>query len=511
LPIPSSSAEGDSKRDEALVVSATPRDRTLDRHRAGGKEEIKMRRITIRLALLSIVAALLLLAQPVSSQTDIPVTDLGPMASYGSPTDVNNQGHVVGWHSPPGSFGSVHFLWTPANGWLDLPGGGLRYVYNNDLGQVVANNYVATGQVETVLWDNGQSTPLGDLGGAYALPRDLNEAGQVAGDSYTAERKWHAYLWTQEGGMVDLGTLGEDRSRAVGMNDLGWVVGDSLTADGANHAFLWTPGDGMVDLGTLGGNYSRAYAVNNSGQVVGASSTSADEDHAFLWTAKGGMVDLGTLGGTYSAACDISESGHVIGSSYTAGNAETHGFLWTSAGGMVDLGTLGGGRSRANRVNKFGQVVGSSRLATGETHAFHWTPVAGIVDLGTITGGSTSDAVDVNEQGLVVGWSSAADGTRHAVLWTAMLSPEQQIQVLNDQVTGLVDEGVLSSGSANALIQKLDNAARQLDAGKTSVVCAQLEAFINQVEALTRTGKLTEELGAELIGAANSIIGQVCG
>jgi hypothetical protein len=78
-------------------------------------------------------------------------------------------------------------------------------------------------------------------------------------------------------------------------------------------------------------------------------------------------------------------------------------------------------------------------------------------------------------------------------------------------VAGLVDEGVLNSGNANALIQKLETAARQLDAGKTNVVCAQLETFINQVEALIRTGKLTEELGAELIGAANSIISLVCG
>jgi probable HAF family extracellular repeat protein len=470
-----------------------------------------MRRTASRLILLSMVAALLLLAQPVSSQTDIPITDLGAMGSYGSPTDVNNQGQVVGYHTPAGSLSNIHFLWTPVNGWLDLPGDGLRYIYNNDLGQVVANKYNDDGQPETILWENGQPTPLGNLGGkAYAVPRALNELGQVIGDSYTAEAEAHAYLWAREGGMLDLGTLDGDRSRAVGMNDLGWVVGDSYTADGANHAFLWTPRDGMVDLGTLGGTYSRADAVNNTGQVVGTSYTSANDDHAFLWTAKGGMVDLGTLGGTYSGALDISESGHVVGWSYTSGDAEKHAFLWTSGGGMKDLGTLGGGKSWANRVNNLGHVVGNSRLATGETRAFYWTPTGGIVALGILPGGSRSDALDINERGQVVGWSNTADGTRHALLWT-VASPEQQIQALGDQVMGLVDDGVLNSGSANALIQKLDNAARQLDAGKTNVVCAQMEAFINQVETLVRTGKLTEELGAELIGAANSIISLVCG
>ena len=85
--------------------------------------------------------------------------------------------------------------------------------------------------------------------------------------------------------MVDLGTLGGRISTARAVNDKGQVIGDSGTAgDAAFHAFSWTQTGGMVDLGTLGGTYSTAVAVNNEGQVVGGSGTAGDaEFHATLW------------------------------------------------------------------------------------------------------------------------------------------------------------------------------------------------------------------------------------
>ena len=82
--------------------------------------------------------------------------------------------------------------------------------------------------------------------------------------------------------MTDLGTLGKGSSYAWAINNLGQIAGYSDTAQGETHAVLWQDG-GMTDLGTLGGKWSFAYALNNRGQVVGASYTDAVSEHACLW------------------------------------------------------------------------------------------------------------------------------------------------------------------------------------------------------------------------------------
>ena len=47
-------------------------------------------------------------------------------------------------------------------------------------------------------------------------------------------------LWTAERGMADLGTLGGPQSIARDINDRGQIVGESLTISGARRATLWT-------------------------------------------------------------------------------------------------------------------------------------------------------------------------------------------------------------------------------------------------------------------------------
>src|SRR6185436_15642508 len=125
--------------------------------------------------------------------------------------------------------------------------------------------------------------------------------------------------------IVDLGTLGGAESRAFDLNDQGQVIGESVTPAGELHAFLWEAGT-LTDLGTLGGGLSSAAALNERGQVIGVSSTAAADGHAFLWR-RGVMTDLEL---PYRVS-DIKNSGRIVGAT-----AEVHAFVWLG-GQVTDL------------------------------------------------------------------------------------------------------------------------------------------------------------------------------
>jgi RNA polymerase sigma factor (sigma-70 family) len=150
---------------------------------------------------------------------------------------------------------------------------------------------------------------LGTLGGKISIAHGLNSAGDVVGESDTAQGNAHAFLW-REGEMVDLTPDLRD-SCAYAINDRGQVVGEMLLENGNTHAFLWDNGI-LKDLGTLGGNQSIACSINNLGQVVGAARTRSGILHAFLWE-QDQMTDL-TPNTLESCANDINELSEIVGS-----------------------------------------------------------------------------------------------------------------------------------------------------------------------------------------------------
>ena len=80
------------------------------------------------------------------------------------------------------------------------------------------------------------------------------------------------------------------------------------------------------------------------------------------------------------------------------------------------------------------------------------------------------------------------------------------IDALIADITELETAGTLTSGQANALRGHLENALRQLAAGRYCSALAQLEAFRDQVRNFEVEGILTSDDASELTGDATQVI-----
>ncbi|GAC1493651.1 MAG: hypothetical protein NVS2B14_06890 [Chamaesiphon sp.] len=217
------------------------------------------------------------------------MTDLGTLGGKRSVAlGINNQGQAIGTSMTPS--GQIH-----------------AFLYSGETKSIAASwgNCLHPGSSlspkTTTLQASKKMLDLGTLAGAASVSPEvnhkghvvgsvatgINEKGQVVGTSITANGQQHAFLWDQ-GNMTDLGTLGGKESTAYGINEKGQVVGTSITTNGQQHAFLWDKGN-MTDLNALNINskgmiLNQAMGINMTGQIVGVGTIKNKYHHAFLIT-----------------------------------------------------------------------------------------------------------------------------------------------------------------------------------------------------------------------------------
>ena len=241
-------------------------------------------------------------------------------------------------------------------------------------------------QTHAFLWENGIMKDLGTLGGPDSGPYAINGKGQVVGFAMTSfianpstgSPTVDPFFWDGTR-MVDLGSLGGTNGTAVDVNDRGQVTGDSFLAGDdpwQKHAFLWPGSDGkMIDLPTLGGG-SESKAINELGDVTGASWPEGGDVHAILWH-KGKLLDLGVVPGDVCAeGMAINSRGQVVGFSnhdVCVTEDHSHGFLWEN-GALFDLNQLISNSTNLTviegvRINEQGEIAGRSITPEGDNRA----------------------------------------------------------------------------------------------------------------------------------------------
>jgi RHS repeat-associated protein len=266
---------------------------------------------------------------------------------------------------------------------------------------------------------------LGQMGGNFAIPSDVNASGQTVGGATTASGQSHAFSRNPGGPMVDLGSqLGLPAPNgANAINDAGTVVGQMTQPDGS-HAFRYNPSTGLEDLG-LGGDgssftdfavYEGSYGrdVNGQGQVAG-DYTDGGMLRGFRYTDGVGFEDIGSLDVGMTHAWGIGNSGTVVGTSWVPGTPATndvrrfgHAVLFQdSISGLVDLNGLIdplAGWTLHQAIDIAGDFVVGTGERNGVLRAFRLRLSTGIVDDISAGWEGRSFGNGVNIHGDVVGW-----------------------------------------------------------------------------------------------------------
>ena len=214
------------------------------------------------------------------------VIELGPFA-HGNAAAVNDHGVVVGSFGPAPTLLTTGFRWSESDGLSIIPplagprslAGGI-----NHHGDIAGASTVSPSSPlhAVVWWRDGTVTDIGTLGG-NTQGVAINRRGEVVGNGFACPTcQFEAFYWSVETGIVPLGAGGV-RSFVFGIDDDGRVAGWYQTADQVRHAFVWTLEGGKVDLPGLGGPSTVTGGINNRGQLTGRAEDAAGVWRAVIW------------------------------------------------------------------------------------------------------------------------------------------------------------------------------------------------------------------------------------
>jgi hypothetical protein len=160
-----------------------------------------------------------------------------------------------------------------------------------------------------VYWNNNVPHSIGLCCGGTI--KAANKAGNLIGDAYDAQGRYHAFVWNRSRGQRMVGPA-EGYSSAVAINDAG-------------HILLQVGSEGYLDkVGRLqhlelsSRLYNNVRTLNNCDVVIGGYGPDSDHYRAFQWSAAAGFQDLNSLiprdsGWVLESATAINDRGEIVG------------------------------------------------------------------------------------------------------------------------------------------------------------------------------------------------------
>lgn len=403
-----------------------------------------------------------------------------PNGTHGTATVVNGAGNVYGffWTTTPSA---AHvFRWSQADGFTDLGTFGYEWAQPRavlDDGTLLVNVNGAGGRSQgLVVLPSGATqlvAPEIVAQGGNFLASGINDNLGVVG-AYVAAQPHGSVpgYWSAEAGVISVTDSADGYINAglLGITDDGRAIGNpNILGEGLSGPFCWSIGTGVAaPCGPTFPDMLLQVTTLNlrglaAGEVIDTAPAAAKPYRAVVWPLGGAarLLESGFRAEDWVSSVDA--AGDAVGATQNVTWNQATGMFWPQIGGVE---TLGAGQH-------------------------HYSMARGIDPAGTIAVGFVADTLAGS---LNLGWALP-------VVWILPPpSPQALIVGLRQAVTSSAAAGALTAGQATALLASVDAAAAANQRGNIAATRGIVNALRHKLVALTRSGRITPQTAASLIG-----------